>query len=65
MARIRKISDKEKLAVGASIQLGKQLLPAGVSGNDDERVFGLDFQFSTGRRPSRRSLDWKYPFHAC
>jgi hypothetical protein len=49
MARIRKIFDKDKLAVGASVQLGKQLLPAGVSGNDNERLFGLDFQFATGR----------------
>lgn len=49
MARIRKIFDKEKLAVGASIQLGKLLLPPGVSGNDNERLFGLDFQFTTGR----------------
>jgi hypothetical protein len=49
MARIRKIFDKEKLAVGASVQLGKQLLPPGVSGNDNERLFGLDFQFVTGR----------------
>jgi len=48
MARIRKIFDK-KLAVGASVQLGKQLLPPGVSGNDNERLFGLDFQFATGR----------------
>jgi hypothetical protein len=49
MARIRKIFDKEKLAVGASVQPGKQLLPPGVSGNDNERLFGLDFQFATGR----------------
>jgi hypothetical protein len=49
LARIRKIFDKEKLAVGASVQLGKQLLPPGVSGNDNERLFGLDFQFTTGR----------------
>ena len=49
MARIRKIFDKEKLAVGASIQLGKQLLPPGVSGDDNERVYGVDFQFTTGR----------------
>jgi hypothetical protein len=49
MARIRKIFDKEKLAVGASVQLGKQLLPPGVSGNDNERLFGLDFQFAAGR----------------
>ena len=49
MARIRTIFDKERLAVGASVQLGKQLLPPGVSGNDNERLFGLDFQFTTGR----------------
>jgi hypothetical protein len=49
MARIRKIFDKDKLAVGASVQLGKQLLPPGVSGNDNERLFGIDFQFTTGR----------------
>ena len=49
MARVRKIFDKDKLAVGASVQLGKQLLPTGVSGNDNERVFGVDFQFTSGR----------------
>lgn len=49
MARIRKIFDKEKLAVGASVLLGKQLLPPGVSGNDNQRLFGLDFQFTSGR----------------
>lgn len=48
MARVRKLFDK-KLAVGASMQLGKQLLPPGVSGNDNERIFGLDFQFVAGR----------------
>jgi hypothetical protein len=49
MARIRKILDKGRLAVGASVQLGKQPLPPGVSGTDNERLFGLDFQFTTGR----------------
>jgi len=49
MARIRKIFDKERLALGASVQLGKQLLPSGVSGTDNERLFGLDVQFTTGR----------------
>jgi hypothetical protein len=49
MARVRKIFDKDKLAVGASVQLGKQLLPPGVSGNDNERLFGIDFQYTTGR----------------
>src|SRR5260370_38969312 len=49
MARIRKIFNKDKLAVGASVLRGKQLLPAGVSGNDNQRLFGLDFQFASGR----------------
>jgi hypothetical protein len=49
VARIRKIFDKNKLAMGASVRLGKQLLPPGVSGSDNERLFGLDFQFTTGR----------------
>lgn len=49
MARIRKIFDKEKLAVGASVQLGKQPLPLGISGNDNERLFGVDFQYTSGR----------------
>ena len=48
MGRIRKTFNK-KLAVGASVQLGKQLLPPGVSGNNNERLVGLDFQFTTGR----------------
>jgi len=49
MARIRKIFDKEKLAVGASVLLGKQLLPPRVSGNGNQRLFGVDFQFTSGR----------------
>ena len=49
IARLRKIFNKEKLAVGASLQLGKQLLAPGVSGNDNERLFGIDFQFARGR----------------
>jgi len=49
IARIRKIFDKEKLAVGTSVELGKQLLPTGVSGNDNQRIFGVDFQLAVGR----------------
>jgi len=49
MARIRKIFNKEKLAVGASVLAGKQLLPPGISGNDNERLVGVDFQFASGR----------------
>jgi hypothetical protein len=48
MARVRKIFAK-KFAVGVSTQLGKQLLPPAVNGNDNERVFGIDFQYTAGR----------------
>jgi len=49
MARVRKTFDKEKLAIGVSAQVGKQVLPDGVSGNNNERIFGVDFQFAAGR----------------
>ena len=52
MARIRKIFDNEKLAVGASVQLGKQILPPGVPVNNNERLFGLDFQSVSARAAS-------------
>src|SRR5204863_3184144 len=61
MGRIRKTFNK-KLAVGVSVQLGKQLLPPGISGNDNERLFGLDFQFTTGRFGLRgEALTWNMP----
>jgi hypothetical protein len=49
LMRVRKIFDKPKLAVGASVELGKQLLPPGVTGNNNERKFGLDLQYAAGR----------------
>jgi hypothetical protein len=49
MARIRKIFDHPHLVMGASVEIGKQLLPPGVKGNDNERLFGLDFQYAIGR----------------
>lgn len=48
LMRVRKILEK-KFAVGASMELGKQLLPPGMSGNDSERIFGADFQFTSSR----------------
>jgi hypothetical protein len=30
------------------MEIGKQLLPLGISGNDNERIFGLDLQFVAG-----------------
>lgn len=49
VARVRKIFEKPKLAVGVSVQAGKQILPPGVSGNNNERVVGVDAQYAVGR----------------
>ena len=49
MARIRKIFDHPHLAMGASVEIGKQILPPGVKGHDNERLFGLDLQYAIGR----------------
>jgi hypothetical protein len=48
IVRVRKVFDKN-FAVGTSVQLGKQILPPGMSGNDNERIFGADFQFAFSR----------------
>lgn len=47
--RIRKVLDSIPLAIGASAQFGNQLLPPGVSGDNNENVFGVDAQFVVGR----------------
>src|SRR5262249_5813174 len=47
--RVRKVFDRPKLAIGVSLQRGKQLLPEGVSGNNNEHIVGLDFQYALGR----------------
>src|SRR5262245_37608107 len=47
--RVRKLFDSPKLAVGFSAQRGKQILPPGVSGNNDENLIGMDFQYAIGR----------------
>jgi hypothetical protein len=47
--RVRKVLDRPKLAIGVSLQRGKQLLPEGVSGNNNEHIVGLDFQYALGR----------------
>jgi hypothetical protein len=62
-ARLRKLFDRLPLAAGVSAQIGQQLLPDGVTGNDDENLVGADVQwvwrrlgvraeFVTGSRPS-------------
>src|SRR5262245_24684406 len=47
--RVRKLFDRPKLAVGFSAQRGKQILPPAVSGNNDENLIGMDFQYVIGR----------------
>jgi hypothetical protein len=47
--RFRKVLDSVPLALGASLQLGNQVLPPGVEGDNNENVFGLDAQFVVGR----------------
>ena len=47
--RVRKLFDRPRLAVGFSAQRGKQILPPGVSGNNDENLIGMDFQYVIGR----------------
>jgi hypothetical protein len=49
LLRVRKLFDRPKLAVGFSAQRGKQLLPPGISGNNDENLIGFDFQAVIGR----------------
>ncbi len=61
--RVRKVFADTGLAAGISTQIGRQLLPEGVTGNDHENLFGADAQwawrrlgvraeFVTGNRPS-------------
>jgi hypothetical protein len=47
--RIRKMFSKVPLALGASVQLGRQLLPEGVSGNNRENLYGADMQWAWRR----------------
>ncbi len=62
-ARVRKVFGRVPLAAGVSTQIGRQLLPDGVTGNDDEHMIGADIQWAwrrlgvraevvTGNRPS-------------
>jgi hypothetical protein len=51
---MRKVFDERRLALGFSMQLGKQLLPPGVSGNNDENIFGVDFQYAPTDRLGMR-----------
>ncbi len=49
LARVRKVFGRS-FAIGMSVQRGKQLLPAGLTGNNDENTFGVDFQYAVTDR---------------
>lgn len=49
VARVRKLFDRPRMAVGVSLQGGKQILPDDVSGDDDENLLGVDLQYAAGR----------------
>jgi hypothetical protein len=49
VARVRKLFARPRLGVGLSVQLGKQLLRDGTSGNNDENLIGLDLQYAVRR----------------
>ncbi len=50
LARVRKVFDAQRIAIGLSAQVGKQLLPPGMSGNNNENVVGFDFQYAVTDR---------------
>lgn len=54
--RVRHVNERTGIALGASVQLGKQLLPPGVTGNNDERLYGLDLQYVAGRFGMRAEI---------
>ncbi len=49
IARIRKRFESINLSTGLSVQRGHQLLPAGMTGNNDENVIGVDLQYAYRR----------------
>lgn len=49
LVRLRKHFPSINLAAGISAQWGHQLLPPNMAGNNNENVFGVDFQYVYGR----------------
>ncbi len=47
--KLRKVFDRIPLAVGASVQLGRQLVPEGVAGDNRENLYGADLQWAWKR----------------
>jgi hypothetical protein len=49
VARMRKVFDRPRLAMGLSVQAGAQILPEGLGGSNDENIIGVDLQYAVGR----------------
>ncbi len=47
--RVRKLFERLSLAIGVSAQIGRQLLPDAISGNDRENLYGADLQWAWKR----------------
>lgn len=47
--RLRKHFESINLVAGVSAQVGTQLLPTGLRGDNNENLFGADFQYAFGR----------------
>jgi uncharacterized coiled-coil protein SlyX len=47
--RVRKMFEGLSLALGASVQIGHQLLPEGIKGNNHENIYGADLQWAWKR----------------
>jgi hypothetical protein len=54
--RVRKVFDRPALGIGVSLQRGKQPLPPGVAGDNDENLAGIDLQLALGRFGLRTEL---------
>jgi len=47
--RVRKLFERLSLAIGASAQIGRQILPDGIRGSDRENLYGADLQWAWRR----------------
>jgi hypothetical protein len=50
VGRLRKVLDHSRIAIGVSAQVGKQLLPPGVRGNNNQDIIGADVQYAVSSR---------------
>jgi len=58
--RVRKVFASVPLALGVSVQLGRQLQPPGVPGNNRENVYGADAQWVWKRLGFRAEIGRKH-----